>query len=75
MATALISRRARALRGSTTVPGDKSLSHRALILGALAVGETRITGLLESEDVLGTAKAVAGLGAEVQRDEIGRAHV
>ena len=71
MATALISRRARSLRGRTTVPGDKSLSHRALILGALAVGETRITGLLESEDVLGTAKAVAGLGAEVQRDGAG----
>ncbi len=71
MSTALISRRARALRGSTTVPGDKSLSHRALILGALAVGETRIEGLLESEDVLGTAKAVAQLGAEVRCDGTG----
>ena len=43
------------LRGTAAVPGDKSISHRALILGALAVGETRITGLLEAEDVLNTA--------------------
>jgi 3-phosphoshikimate 1-carboxyvinyltransferase len=49
------------------VPGDKSISHRALILGALAVGETRITGLLEGEDVLNTAKAMAALGAKVER--------
>ena len=41
------------------MPGDKSISHRALILGALAVGETRISGLLEGEDVLNTAKAMA----------------
>lgn len=65
--TALISKRARSLRGRAAVPGDKSLSHRALILGALAVGETRITGLLESDDVLKTATAVAALGAEVRR--------
>jgi 3-phosphoshikimate 1-carboxyvinyltransferase len=49
------------------VPGDKSISHRALILGALAVGETRISGLLEGEDVLNTAKAMQALGAQVQR--------
>jgi 3-phosphoshikimate 1-carboxyvinyltransferase len=49
------------------VPGDKSISHRALILGALAVGETTITGLLEGEDVLNTAKAMAALGARVER--------
>ena len=49
------------------VPGDKSISHRALILGALAVGETRITGLLEGEDVLNTAKAMRALGARVER--------
>ncbi|HEX7533021.1 MAG TPA: 3-phosphoshikimate 1-carboxyvinyltransferase [Methyloceanibacter sp.] len=49
------------------VPGDKSISHRALILGALATGRTRITGLLEAEDVVATAKAVAALGAEVTR--------
>jgi 3-phosphoshikimate 1-carboxyvinyltransferase len=55
------------LRGSARVPGDKSISHRALILGALAVGETRITGLLEGEDVLNTAKAMQALGAKVER--------
>jgi 3-phosphoshikimate 1-carboxyvinyltransferase len=49
------------------VPGDKSISHRALILGALAVGETRISGLLEGEDVLNTAKAMRALGAKVER--------
>ncbi|BEV45568.1 3-phosphoshikimate 1-carboxyvinyltransferase [Afipia carboxidovorans] len=49
------------------MPGDKSISHRALILGALAVGETKITGLLEGEDVLNTAKAMAALGAKVER--------
>jgi 3-phosphoshikimate 1-carboxyvinyltransferase len=49
------------------VPGDKSISHRALIFGALAVGETRITGLLEGEDVINTGKAMRGLGATVER--------
>ena len=49
------------------VPGDKSISHRALILGALAVGTTRISGLLEGEDVLNTAKAMRALGARVER--------
>src|SRR4029077_15580024 len=53
----------RALAGTIRVPGDKSISHRALILGALAIGRTRIAGLLEDEDVLATAKAVAALGA------------
>jgi len=53
------------------VPGDKSISHRALILGALAAGTTRITGLLEAEDVLHTAEAVAGLGAKVNRGNDG----
>jgi 3-phosphoshikimate 1-carboxyvinyltransferase len=50
------------------VPGDKSISHRALILGALTVGETRITGLLEAEDVLNTAKVMRQFGAQVTRD-------
>jgi 3-phosphoshikimate 1-carboxyvinyltransferase len=49
------------------VPGDKSISHRALILGALATGTTRIPGLLQAEDVAATAKAVAALGAEMVR--------
>ncbi len=53
------------LRGQAQIPGDKSISHRALILGAMAVGETRITGLLEGEDVLDTARAMRAFGAEV----------
>ncbi|GAA6208104.1 3-phosphoshikimate 1-carboxyvinyltransferase [Cognatishimia sp. WU-CL00825] len=53
------------LKGEAHVPGDKSISHRSLILGALAVGETRIQGLLEGEDVLDTAKAMRAFGAEV----------
>ncbi len=60
------------LNGRIRVPGDKSISHRALMLGALAVGETRITGLLEAEDVLATARAVSQLGAELERDEAGQ---
>lgn len=63
----LESRAAGPLGGRVRVPGDKSISHRALILGALAVGETRISGLLEGEDVLNTAKAMAALGAKVER--------
>jgi 3-phosphoshikimate 1-carboxyvinyltransferase len=55
------------LSGRAQVPGDKSISQRALILGALAVGETRISGLLEGEDVLNTAQAMRDLGAKVER--------
>ena len=65
--TPLTARRSHSLKGRVRVPGDKSISHRALILGALAVGETRISGLLEGEDVLNTAKAVQALGAQVER--------
>jgi 3-phosphoshikimate 1-carboxyvinyltransferase len=57
------------------VPGDKSISHRALILGALAVGETRITGLLEGEDVLNTGRAMQALGATLERSGEGAWHV
>ena len=68
MTTRLLSRRPRAgLSGRIAVPGDKSISHRALMFGALAVGETRITGLLEGEDVHRTAAAMRALGAEVTR--------
>lgn len=49
------------------MPGDKSISHRALMLGALAVGETRVTGLLEGEDVLATAQAMRQMGAVIER--------
>src|SRR4051794_32415637 len=65
--TPLESRASGPLSGTVRVPGDKSISHRALILGALAVGETRISGLLEGEDVLNTAKSMQALGARVER--------
>lgn len=65
--TPLEARGSTPLTGRVRVPGDKSISHRALILGALAVGETKITGLLEGEDVLNTAEAMAALGAKVER--------
>jgi len=58
-------------RGEIRVPGDKSMSHRALLIGALAVGETVIEGLLEGEDVLRTAAALRVLGADVERGEDG----
>ncbi len=56
------------LTGPVNIPGDKSISHRALILGASAIGETRIRNLLEAEDVLATAEAMRRLGATVERD-------
>ena len=56
------------LHGTANLPGDKSISHRALILGALANGETQITGLLQGDDVLRTAAAMRALGAVVERD-------
>ncbi len=63
----LKSTRAAALAGTVRVPGDKSISHRALMFGALAVGESRVEGLLEGDDVLRTAAAMRALGAEVER--------
>src|SRR5688572_7738497 len=64
------------LKGRITVPGDKSISHRALMLGALAIGETRVGGLLESADVLATAAAMRAFGAHVERgrDGVWRVH-
>lgn len=59
------------LRGAVRVPGDKSISHRALMLSALAVGESRVTGLLEGEDVLATAAAMRSMGSEIVRGEDG----
>jgi 3-phosphoshikimate 1-carboxyvinyltransferase len=67
----LISRKATGLKGRIRVPGDKSMSHRALMFGAIALGETRITGLLEAEDVVNTAKAMTALGARAVRDPDG----
>ena len=64
------------LRGTVTVPGDKSISHRALMLSALAVGESRIEGLLEGEDVIATAAALRAMGADIERgaDGVWRVH-
>jgi 3-phosphoshikimate 1-carboxyvinyltransferase len=67
-ASPLRSAKARALSGRVAIPGDKSVSHRALIFGALAVGTTRIAGLLEGEDVLNTARALRALGVPIERD-------
>lgn len=61
----MTSHRAEPLTGVAEVPGDKSISHRSLILGAMAIGETKISGLLEGDDVLDTAKAMQAFGAEV----------
>lgn len=71
----LISRKASGLKGRIKVPGDKSMSHRALMFGAIAIGETRIKGLLEAEDVVNTAKAMTALGAGTSRDDAGVWHV
>lgn len=64
------------LTGRICVPGDKSISHRSLMLGALAVGETQVTGLLEGEDVLSTAAAMRAMGAQIERgaDGVWRIH-
>ncbi|MEO0412784.1 MAG: 3-phosphoshikimate 1-carboxyvinyltransferase [Pseudomonadota bacterium] len=63
------------LKGEISVPGDKSISHRALMFALLARGKTRISGLLEGEDVLATAKAIQQLGGRVRKDEAGVWHV
>src|ERR1700730_9216146 len=67
-----VARRGGPLAGAIRVPGDKSISHRALMLGALAIGRTEIAGLLEGEDVLATAAALNALGATVIRGGDGR---
>ena len=67
----LASAAAAPLSGDARVPGDKSISHRALIFGALSVGETAVTGLLEGDDVLRTAAALRALGADIERAEAG----
>ena len=67
----LISSRHTGLSGSFDVPGDKSISHRSLILGGMAIGTTRVTGLLEGDDVMATARAMQALGAGITQDEDG----
>ncbi|HEY0274658.1 MAG TPA: 3-phosphoshikimate 1-carboxyvinyltransferase [Paenirhodobacter sp.] len=63
----MIARKGAPLRGTAEVPGDKSISHRTLILGALSIGRTEVTGLLEGQDVLDTARAMRAFGATVTR--------
>jgi 3-phosphoshikimate 1-carboxyvinyltransferase len=63
------------LRGTVRVPGDKSISHRSLMFGALAVGRTTVQGLLEGEDVLATAAAMRAMGAQVERLGEGEWHI
>ncbi len=70
-ANGLAARSGRALKGEALAPGDKSISHRALIFGALAEGETLVSGLLEGDDVLRTAAAMRNLGAAVERELTG----
>ena len=67
----LVSRKASGLKGRIHVPGDKSMSHRALMFGAIAIGETTIRGLLEAEDVINTARAMTALGADARRGDDG----
>ena len=64
----LVCKRKGPLRGAIAVPGDKSVSHRSLLFGALSTGETRVTGLLDAEDVHSTRKAVEALGATVRTE-------
>jgi 3-phosphoshikimate 1-carboxyvinyltransferase len=66
-ATPLTAKACGPLRGRAKPPGDKSISHRAFILGLLSVGETRVEGLLEGEDVLNTGRACSALGAKIER--------
>jgi 3-phosphoshikimate 1-carboxyvinyltransferase len=64
----LYAAQSKSLKGAADVPGDKSISHRALMLGGLAIGQTRITGLLEGDDVHATAAALRALGVQITRD-------
>lgn len=67
----MISRKCGPLSGDAHVPGDKSISHRSLILGALSIGRTEVFGLLEGQDVLDTAKAMQAFGATVEQHGVG----
>ncbi|HEY6630903.1 MAG TPA: 3-phosphoshikimate 1-carboxyvinyltransferase [Rhizobiaceae bacterium] len=63
-----VARRSEALKGVARVPGDKSISHRSFMFGGLAAGETRITGLLEGEDVMRTGEAMKAMGARIEKN-------
>lgn len=70
----LTSSKATALKGTPIIPGDKSISHRALMFGGMAIGETVIHGLLEGEDVIRTADAMRAMGADITKDDSGVWH-
>ncbi len=74
-ASSLVSVPVGPVAGAARVPGDKSISHRAVLLGALTVGETRVSGLLEGEDVLRTVAAMRALGASIRREDAGAWHI
>ena len=67
----LVSKKAGPLLGIMPIPGDKSISHRALIFGSLAIGTTKVSGLLEGADVMSTKDALVALGAGIDRDADG----
>ena len=71
----IVSKRASPLTGAIPIPGDKSISHRSLILGSLAIGTTRVHGLLEGSDVMSTKDALVALGVEISRDNAGLWHI
>ncbi len=71
----LVSNKASSLSGTIIIPGDKSISHRALIFGSLAIGTTRVWGLLEGDDVMSTKDALIALGVEIHRDDEGVWHI
>jgi 3-phosphoshikimate 1-carboxyvinyltransferase len=66
--TPATARRSENLKGTVSIPGDKSISHRSFMFGGLAAGETRISGLLEGEDVINTGKAMSAMGAKIRKD-------
>ena len=71
----LVSYRASPLLGTISIPGDKSISHRSLIFGSLAIGTTRVRGLLEGTDVMATKDALIALGVKISRDNDGLWHI
>ncbi len=75
MPLTLISQKVQGLCGKVDIPGDKSVSHRALMLSSLCVGQSTVEGLLEAEDVLSTAASLRQLGADIYKDETGIWHV
>ena len=69
MAAPLLARRGSPLEGRVSAPGDKSISHRSLLFGALAIGETQVHGLLKSDDVVATANALRAMGVPITEND------